>query len=127
MPKVPSQVPPRPAAKLPGLALIGPAVMLKIHPTLSAASLADSLATDEEPDNAGKHPLQNHVPHLPRSAAINLEVQTNAAVNLTLEHEGFYLTKQRSEIQSSGTRPEIEPAGEAARARRRAGGPQSPD
>jgi len=86
--------------KLPGLALVGPAIMLKIHPTLSAASLADGLTTDEEPDNAGKHPLQNHVPHLPRSAAVNLEAQTTAVVNLTLEKSG--ILPNQAEIQSSG-------------------------
>jgi hypothetical protein len=40
--------------KFPGLAMVGAAVMLKIHPTLSAASWANGLAAEKEPDNAGK-------------------------------------------------------------------------
>jgi hypothetical protein len=67
VPKVPPQMPPRPAMKLPGLASVGPAVLFKIHPAFPAASLANGLAAEKEPDNAGKHPLQNHVRHLPSS------------------------------------------------------------
>ena len=66
MPKVPSQMPPRSTMKLPSLTAVGPAVMLEIHPTLSGASLANGLAAEKEPDHAGKHPLQNHVRHLPK-------------------------------------------------------------
>jgi hypothetical protein len=68
VPEVPPQMPPRPAMKLPSLASVGPALMFEIHPTLSGASLADGLAAEKKPDGAGKHPLQNHLPHLPRNA-----------------------------------------------------------
>ena len=60
--KMPAQMPPWPTMKPPGLASVGPAIMLEVHPTLSAASLANGLATEKKPDNTGKHPLQNHVP-----------------------------------------------------------------
>jgi hypothetical protein len=68
VPKVPPQMPPRPTMKLPSLTAVGPAVMFEIHPTLSGASLVDGLAAEKEPDRAGKHPLQNHVPTLPKCA-----------------------------------------------------------
>jgi hypothetical protein len=63
--KLPSQMPPRPTIEFPSLASVGAAVMLGIHPTLSGASLANGLATEEKPHKAGKHPLQNHVPTSP--------------------------------------------------------------
>jgi hypothetical protein len=55
--KVPSHVPPWPAIKLPRLTLVGPAVVLKVHPALSRAGLANCLAAEKESDKAGEHPL----------------------------------------------------------------------
>jgi len=63
--KIPSYVPPRPAMELPGLTLVRPAVMLQVHPAFSCAGLVNCLTTEKEPDGAGKHPLQNHVPISP--------------------------------------------------------------
>ena len=71
--KMPAQMPPWPTMKPPGLASVGPAIMLEVHPTLSAASLANGLATEKKPDNTGKHPLQNHVPPPPQECATDLE------------------------------------------------------
>ena len=75
--QVPSYVP-GPAIKLPGLTLVRPAIMLKVHPALSGLGLTNCLTTEKEPDSSGKHPLQNHAPISPTIFLAYWEARTTA-------------------------------------------------